>query len=72
MISKGSFISLLQLYQDNSVMEPGWKALGRLHRVTTHMLNCTVRPLQSFFSAKKPQPSPNDGGAILSPPPSIK
>ncbi len=28
--------------------------------------------MQSFFSARKPEAVANDGGAILSPPPSIK
>ena len=28
--------------------------------------------LQSFFSARKPEPPANDGGAVLSPPPNIR
>lgn len=28
--------------------------------------------MQSFFSAKKPDPAPTDGGAVLSPPPAIR
>lgn len=28
--------------------------------------------MQSFFSAKKPDPAPADGGAVLSPPPAIR